>query len=1056
MGFQQIKNLRKILWGVFYKETGSQYYSAGRGTVEKLTLFLYEMKKKSKSEDSSLKERRGYMRLRNRIFAVLLTAAMTVTSVTLPGGTSRDVSAATTGSFENLNQSEITAAMGAGWNLGNQLEAANSGTPGETNWGNPFITEDLILAVKDAGFKSIRIPVSYLSMIGSAPNYTIDSSWLDRVQEVIDMCIDNDLYAIVNMHGDGYTTITGGWLLCGSSNQTEIKAKYQACWEQIADRFKDYDEHLIFESMNEEFDGTYGNPSSFAYENINDYNQIFVDTVRKSGGNNDKRWLLIPGWNTNINYTADNYGFRMPADNYLSDEVPSGEKRIMVSVHYYDPWDFCGTESGAVTQWGDTATDGSKTASWGDESYMRSQFKKMYDVFVAEGYPVVIGEYGSIDKSDFDSSNTANRAEFARKVCYYSDMYGLIPVYWDNGYNGQYGFGLFDRYSYKVTQQTIIDAIMEIYGGSQEATATGIKLDKSELTIAIGDEKVSLVASLTPSTSTDKIKWTSSDEDVATVNSKGQVSAVGTGTCTITATTPKGYSASCKVTVPKPSSIRAKLFLLETSSWQSVVSDTFADITSSGGTYSISLDATKDQLSNIGSLYLKDISVGDGEASAFESAKLTVHSITVNGQEYSMKNDTFTYDADAEASDDGLLNNVFDFSFINVWANTHVNNVTVENANYKAYFNNISYTNSNTVTVNFSISEINNGTGSVTAAPTEEPTVEPTQEPTVAPTEEPTAAPTQEPTVAPTEEPTAAPTQEPTVEPTTAPTEEPTESAEPSEEKILFEGDTNQSYETADVSWLMDAADTDIVTLVYTCTDSAHAYWGILGWGASVNGAWMNGNYYSASASPSDIITESCTVAEMKESLGIGKGDNVSYLCLSAYNGGKIVSLSISGKIDPVEPTTEPTVEPTAAPTVEPTTEPTVEPTAAPTVEPTIEPTTAPTVEPTAEPTETPSTGDTVKATYKMNADWGAGGLADITIENTTGKTFTDGWTVEFTFDRAIKTSWSCNVENLGNNRYRLTNPSWNSYLAAGEAITLSFELGSGSSSPVLSDVSLY
>ena len=766
------------------------------------------------------------MRLRKKVLAVLLTAAMLVTSASCPQTNTKTVKAAG-GSFNNLNQSRMTAAMGAGWNLGNQLESAVGGTPEETKWGNPTITEDLILAVKDAGFKSIRIPVSYLSKIGNDSNYTIDSAWLDRVQQVVDMCVDNGLYAIVNMHGDGYTSIDGGWLLCGNADQTAIKKKYAACWKQIATRFKDYDEHLVFESMNEEFDGTYGNPSSSAYANINAYNQIFVDTVRQTGGNNDMRWLLIPGWNTNINYTADDYGFKLPTDNYLSSKIGSGEKRIMVSVHYYDPWEFCGTESGAVTQWGDTATNSSKVASWGDETYMKSQFKKMHDKFVAKGYPVVIGEYGSIDKSNYDSASTANRKEFAQKVCYYSDMYGLIPVYWDNGYNGEYGFGLFDRYTYKVTQQSVIDGIMEIYGDTSEATATGITLDKTSLTLAVGGGKQTLTATLTPADSKDKITWTSSDEDVATVNSKGQVSAVSTGTCTITASVPNGYKATCKVTVPRPTSIRAKMYLLETSSWKSVISDDVAEITSAGGEYSVSLKATEEQLKNIGSLYIRDISVGEEDASAFDYAKIKVKSFTLNGKTYSMKNDTFTYDTSlSKGSEDGLSNPIFNFSFINVWANTHVNDVTVQNWNYIAYFNNASYQTENTLTINFSVSDIKGGStgGEATTAPTTEPTVAPTVAPTTAPTVKPTVAPTVAPTVKPTVAPTTAPTVKPTVVPTTAPTAKPTvapTTAPATGSKVLCTNETNK-YETWDASWLTKAADDDVITLQYTCTDASH------------------------------------------------------------------------------------------------------------------------------------------------------------------------------------------------------------------------------------------
>ena len=146
------------------------------------------------------------------------------------------------------NSVQFSQNLMPGWNLGNQLEASSGGTPGETVWGNPVITEKLIKQVKAQGFKSIRIPVSYLSKIGAGPNYTIDSKWLDRVQEVVDMCIDNGLYAIINIHGDGYYSVKGSWLLCGesASEQKKIKAKYEKVWEQIAKRFKNYDEHLVF------------------------------------------------------------------------------------------------------------------------------------------------------------------------------------------------------------------------------------------------------------------------------------------------------------------------------------------------------------------------------------------------------------------------------------------------------------------------------------------------------------------------------------------------------------------------------------------------------------------------------------------------------------------------------------------------------------------------------------------------------------------------------------------------------------------------------------------
>ena len=962
------------------------------------------------------------MALRKKAMAIVLSMAMVATSLSLPNMTAKTAKAAGC-SFQNLNQSQITEAMGVGYNLGNSLEAASAGTPNETAYGNPKLTEDLVLAAKDAGFKSIRIPVSYLSMIDDNNGYKIDSTWLDRVQQVVDYCVDNDMYAIVNMHGDGYTTVNGGWLLCGSSDQTKIKAKYKACWEQIADRFKGYDEHLIFESMNEEFDGTYGTPGRSAYANINAYNQIFVDTVRRSGGNNDQRWLLIPGWNTNIDYTAGDYGFEMPTDNYLSSNIASGQKRIMISVHYYDPWDFCGTESGAVTQWGDSVTDASKKPGWGDESYMASQFKKMYTKFVSQGYPVVIGEFGAINKENYDSQNKICRAEYYQKVCYYAKQYGMIPVAWDNGYNGEYGFAIIDRYSNKVVHQELMDAMMEIYGGDQSATATGITLNKSSLTVHIGDEKQQLTATLTPADSKDKVVWSSSDESVASVNSKGQVTAVGAGTCTITASVPLGYKATCQVTVPKAEYVRAKMYLLETASWQSVISDEYVDIYSGGGDFSLSLEATKSQLQNIGSLYIKDINVADDEASVFNKATVKVKSFEINGQKYTMKNDTFTYDVSQKASDDGLICPIFNFSFINVWANTHINNVTVENSNYKAYFNNVNYKTMNTVKINFEVSGID---GNVT---------------------EPTAAPTVEPTVKPTVAPTAKPTEVPTVEPTVAPTVKPTEPPVITGEKVIV-SNLASTYATNDASWLMDAADDDIVTVVYTCTDPSHGNWGILGWGASVDDQWQNGDNYSAAGNAAEKITRVYTVKELKASLNIKDNSNVSYLCLSVWNGGKIVKLSIAGN---GSETPEPTVEPTAAPTIAPTVEPTVAPTQVPTVAPTTEPTVAPTVAPTT----APSDDSKVTGTVKLTSDWGSGGIAQITLTNNSGVSFTNGWTVEFTLDREITSMWSGECTSLGGNRYRISNPSWDGNWAAGKTITLNCGVGGGSGAPVISDIVL-
>lgn len=419
-------------------------------------------------------------RLRSMFIAAVLVGTVVAGSFTAPF--SVQAAKKDTTSFEDLNQSQIVEAMGPGWNLGNQLESVTDNVPEETNWGNPVITEKLIQSVKAAGFKSIRIPVSYFAKIDDDKDYTIDSKWLDRVQEVVDYCIKNDLYAVINIHGDGYNTIDGSWLLCNGKNQTEIKKKYKKVWKQIAERFKNYDEHLLFESMNEEFDGSYSEPNKEYYQNINDYNQIFVDTVRKTGDNNTKRWLIIPGWNTNIDYTAGDYGFKLPTDQYRDKPIDKEEQRIMISVHYYSPWDFCGGENCVITQWGNEADDPSKTSTTCDETYMKNQLNLMKTTFADKGYPVFIGEYGSIDKTSYDSENEYYRAYFARKLCQLSRKNGCIPMYWDNGYNGVHGFGLFDRTTCEVTQPVIIDAIMEGFGqkASQNSTLMSVRLYVSD------------------------------------------------------------------------------------------------------------------------------------------------------------------------------------------------------------------------------------------------------------------------------------------------------------------------------------------------------------------------------------------------------------------------------------------------------------------------------------------------------------------------------------------------------------------------------------------------
>lgn len=390
--------------------------------------------------------------------------------------------------FDDLSQYEMVEAMGAGWNLGNTLEANSNGTPSETVWGNPKASSALMKLIKDSGFNTIRIPVSYLSKIGSAPDYKIDADWLARVKEVVDMALAEDLYVITNIHGDGYHGVTGGWLLCDAQNQTEIKAKYKAVWQQIASTFKDYDEHLIFESMNEVFDGTYEwqnpgvpYPNANYYQNINDYNQIFVETVRPISLNNAKRWLLIPGWNTDIDLTSEAKGFKIPEDKYV-DRSTSG-KRLMISVHYYAPWDLCGDDTDAgVTRWGDEAwkENSSKCTTYGQgansESTMIGQFDKLKTWFTSQGYPVVVGEYGTVDKTSYDAENSQYTAYWTKTLCENARRVGAVPVLWDNGHlSTAKGFATINRATNTVGRTYIVQAINDAFDQEIEIDTTAAK-----------------------------------------------------------------------------------------------------------------------------------------------------------------------------------------------------------------------------------------------------------------------------------------------------------------------------------------------------------------------------------------------------------------------------------------------------------------------------------------------------------------------------------------------------------------------------------------------------
>lgn len=332
--------------------------------------------------------------------------------------------------LSNKTASALTASMGKAWNLGNALDCTTDGKVGETLWNNKFpVSKPLFDTVKASGFDTVRIPVSYMDKIGDeASGYKIEEAWLNRVQEVVDLAINSGLLVVIDIHHDGSDGVQGKWIDISGNEFETVQAKFSAVWSQIAERFSDYDQRLMFESMNEVKISGQDTDLTVAYENINALNQAFVTAVRNAGGKNTDRVLIIPGYNTDINATVDS-AFVKPTD-IKSD-------RLMLSVHYYDPSDFTLGENNVKT-WGTQA----------QRTYMQNQFKKIANFANNESIkmPVFIGEYGAIDKN-----NNNYRSMYLKYLNMYAKQNNIVTAYWDNGFIGQYGFALFDRTTNTVT-----------------------------------------------------------------------------------------------------------------------------------------------------------------------------------------------------------------------------------------------------------------------------------------------------------------------------------------------------------------------------------------------------------------------------------------------------------------------------------------------------------------------------------------------------------------------------------------------------------------------------
>jgi endoglucanase len=347
--------------------------------------------------------------------------------------------------MRDLTSVDLSKEMIPGWNVGNSLDAIG----GETEWGNPFISQRLIDSVKAAGFKAVRIPVAW-SKFTNTSGYIIDTVWMNRVEEVVNYVLSDSMYAIINIHWDG------GWIQPTYAMQEYVSNRLAAMWHQIAVHFRDYDDKLLFAGTNEVMvEGDYGTPTPEYYTVQNSFNQTFVTAVRSTGGRNYYRHLVVQGFNTNINNTLS--FFTAPND-------PT-EDRLMVEVHYYDPYNFTLNTASSITQWGMYATHPAKTETWANESYADNQFLKMKTKFIDKGYAVVLGEYGVVSRLNLGSAELND--EYAVYRRYYVEYItqsivknGLIPFYWDNGYTGNHSFGIFYRSSGGQANPDMVQAVI--------------------------------------------------------------------------------------------------------------------------------------------------------------------------------------------------------------------------------------------------------------------------------------------------------------------------------------------------------------------------------------------------------------------------------------------------------------------------------------------------------------------------------------------------------------------------------------------------------------------
>lgn len=341
---------------------------------------------------------------------------------------------------------QFALSMGIGWNLGNQMDAHYGGCSYEEGWGNKAATQQTFNGVAKAGYKSVRIPVTWMGHIGPAPTYTIEKAWIDRVAELVEMAHKAGLIVIINIHHDGYGAETDAvkkgyfWLdlpgaVASEEKNTQIKQELTMVWLQIGKRFANFGDWLVFETLNEIQDGGWGNGNNKTdggaqYRVLNEWNQVCVNAIRAAGGQNETRYIGVPGYVASPDLTIDNM--------VLPEDVV--ENRLMVAVHSYDPWDYAG--SAKYNEWGHTGKD--VVPGQGEDSYV-AMLNRLYNMYVRRGIPVYFGEFGAVRRATKEDEEF--RLYYFRYICKAMRERKIAALYWDNGNSktGEDGFGVINH-----------------------------------------------------------------------------------------------------------------------------------------------------------------------------------------------------------------------------------------------------------------------------------------------------------------------------------------------------------------------------------------------------------------------------------------------------------------------------------------------------------------------------------------------------------------------------------------------------------------------------------